>query len=224
VPGGTPLSPYGGDLVVTTPGAVIDALDVGGTIYVNAPGVRIQRTRARNGIGNNSSGLMIQDTDIGPDGGLASGWSSSGIGVGAANFTCLRCNIHNFPDGVRANGGVTIQDSWIHDLGANDHNDGIQRYLPGSAGNDVIRHNFVDLRGGGRNGCIFYADDWRGNVTIDSNLFAGGNWSIRVHESGTAQVTNNVVIRNSYDVGPTNFQYGNITQLAGNTFDDGSPF
>src|SRR5215510_6849097 len=41
VPAGTVLTPYNGNLVVNTPGAVISGLDIRGTVTINAPNVTL---------------------------------------------------------------------------------------------------------------------------------------------------------------------------------------
>jgi hypothetical protein len=211
VPAGTSLVPVNGDLTVSEPNALIDARDVSGTIYVNAPNVTIQRS--------------LQDTEIGPESGIGNGYSGSGVGLGSSNFRCVRCDIHNLNDGIRANGGVIVEDSWIHDLGSNNHNDGIQRYAPGSSGDDVLRHNFIDMGGPSnwRNAAIFYSDDWRGTVTIDNNLLSGAYFTIQNLGSGSMRVTNNVWKRASWKYGPFRFQSGALTEFSGNTLDDGTP-
>ena len=84
---------------------------------------------------------------------------------------------------------------------------------------DVIRHNTIDCRGCS-NAAIFYASDWRGTLVLDNNLLSGGGYTLRVHESGQAWVTDNKIVRNSYQYGPTYNAYGNIVQWTGNAFSD----
>jgi hypothetical protein len=168
---------------------------------------------------------MIVDTEIGPDDGIAPSWSGSGVAVGSTNFTCLRCNIHNFGDGVRANGGVTVQDSWIHDLGENSHNDGIQRYAPNTPGNDVIRHNFIDMGDASdwRNSAIFYSDSWQGSLVLDNNKFSGAYFTVQNLGGGSMTVTNNVWVDRSWKYGPTRFSGGTLASFSGNKTDTGAP-
>ena len=223
VPEGTDLKVLNGDLTVSAPGAVIDALHVTGHIYVAADNVTIKNSQADQGLsahqGSNQR-TIIQDSEFG-----SAASPTDDMGVDIINTTILRSNIHDFADGIRSNGGNVIQDNWIHDfvLDGDNHNDGIQRYAPGGdPGNgfrERIVHNTINCAGC-TNAAIFYADDWRGTLTVDNNLLSGGGYSLRLHESGTANVTNNHFVRNSYVAGPTNFLYGNIAEFLGNVFDD----
>lgn len=171
---------------------------------------------------------LIRDCDIG----TSSGWAG-GSAVGDGGFTLLRVNIHNTSDGVRCD-GCTISDSWIHDLYVNgaDHNDGVQRYA--GAGTDVIRHNRIEAPPW-QNAAIFYADNWQGTLTLDNNLLSGGGYTLRIHESGSATVTNNTIVVGSYSAGPTNFactnmgsisgctSLGTVSPYSGNKLSDGTP-
>jgi hypothetical protein len=214
------LTVVNGDLTITTAGAVVDGRDVRGMIYVKANNVTVRRSKSTAGINITGANALIEDVEFGP----ASGSGGDYAILAWPPFTCRRCDVHNFVDGIRSSGqGMTIEDSWIHDLylGPGDHNDGIQRYNPGVTTNDVIRHNRIDCVGC-TTSAIFYADDWRGTLTLDNNLLSGGGYTFRIHESGTAVVTNNVVVKNSYAYGPCKDDYGKFSAWSGNKLSDGT--
>jgi hypothetical protein len=141
VPPGTVLTPSGG-ITVNTPGAVIDGRDISGPVVVNAPDVRIRRSRIRTtafwAIDNNSTGLVIEDSEI-------DGLGANGTCIGSDNLTVRRADIRGCENGfnVCCNGKVTVEDSYIHDLttanGA--HTDGAQ---VGQGASDIVfRHNTI---------------------------------------------------------------------------------
>ena len=169
-------------------------------------------------VANNSTGLLIQDTEI--DGGGHAGTSSTcGIAVGYGHFQLSRVLIHGCSDAVRADGVVTMTDSYVAGLWATgaDHADGVQAYQ--GSGDMTFRHNRIDGRTQDRcceNSPFFIADGYQGTVTVDGNWFAGGNYSIRLHENGHYVVTGNRVLAGSYTVGPVNTQFGIIDVWADN--------
>ncbi|WP_158252895.1 hypothetical protein [Cryobacterium sp. N21] len=121
VPAGTSLKVVNGDINVTTPGTVLNGLDVRGLIKISAANVTIKnsiiRGRTMNGPGaliNNLGGysnLVITDTELFPT--VA---SPDANGIYGYNFTATRLNIHNVIDGIHVTGSnVLIQNSWIHD-------------------------------------------------------------------------------------------------------------
>src|SRR5205814_7716068 len=68
-----------------------------------------------------------------------------------SNSTLIRVNLFNSGHGAAVSSNVTMQDSYIHGLGANTdaHKDGI---FSGDGQHVVIRHNNVECNDGGR-GC-----------------------------------------------------------------------
>ncbi|HUX70066.1 MAG TPA: DUF4214 domain-containing protein [Cellulomonadaceae bacterium] len=129
VPVGTVLTAYHGDLVITTPGTVIDSLDVFGFVTIKAANVTIKNSRVRgSGPGSFNTGLInctgagvvnavIQDVTLAPD--YPSVWVD---GVLGHDFTATRVNTYGVVDGfgVYNTSGpaanVTIASSWVHDL------------------------------------------------------------------------------------------------------------
>jgi hypothetical protein len=59
VPAGTRLTRHNGDIVVTTPGTILDALDIYGFVKIRAANVAVKRCRVRgSGPGTNNTGLV----------------------------------------------------------------------------------------------------------------------------------------------------------------------
>ncbi|MEK7153366.1 MAG: right-handed parallel beta-helix repeat-containing protein [Patescibacteria group bacterium] len=218
VPAGTNLTTVNGDAFITQAGTVYTDKDVTGTIYVRADKVTIKRVKARGGIQMiDNTGLVIEDTEVGPSTG-----TGGDDGIAFDNYTCLRCNIHNFSDAAKINGTVTMIDSYIHDLWfkTGDHNDGLQAY--GGSGNITLRHNYISSAAnsqGGQNAAILIADGYNGTVTLEQNLFDSyGVYAVRLHENGKYYVRNNRWTRNADNTHTLNF--AQILEWTGNAYQD----
>ncbi|WP_165064329.1 right-handed parallel beta-helix repeat-containing protein [Marisediminicola senii] len=192
VPAGTPLTVHNGTLTVTTPGAVISALDIRGDVIVKAANVTIRNSIVRgtpstgvmalvNNLGGHAN-LRVVDTEIAP-----SDPSPAMQGVYGYNFTLTRVNLHHVVDSVHLTGGnVVIEDSWLHDNlhfasdpfqgGSASHDDSIQIQ---TGSNVRITGNAIS---GARNAAVMITQD-RGpvsNVTIAGNWIGGGACSINM--------------------------------------------
>ncbi|NEM89976.1 PT domain-containing protein [Galbitalea soli] len=121
VPAGTPLTIVTGNIKVTTPGQIIDGLDVRGRIIIAAPNVTIRNTIVRGapttemsgGLISNLSGyygLKIIDTEL-----AAQAYPTYTNGIMGYNFSAERVNIHSVVDAVDITGdNVAITHSWMH--------------------------------------------------------------------------------------------------------------
>ena len=91
VPAGTTLTPSGG-LTIGTAGAVIDGREITGQVVVNAPNVTIRQSRIRSNamwvIDNNSTGLVVEDSEI--INRPVAGQPNCHNGIGNSNFTVRR--------------------------------------------------------------------------------------------------------------------------------------
>jgi len=164
VPAGTSLTRHNGDIVVTTPGTILDALDIYGFVKIRAANVTVKRCRVRgSGPGTNNTGLvdcnnanvrnaLIQDCLLVPD--HPSVWMDGVIGK---EYTARRCNVYNTVDGFGAYNAsnrsaptnVTIDGCYIHDLSyfskdpnhgnGPTHNDAIQ--IQGGANIKILGNN-----------------------------------------------------------------------------------
>ncbi|HEU4807383.1 MAG TPA: hypothetical protein VFT01_03915, partial [Homoserinimonas sp.] len=109
VPAGVTLTPMNG-YTVTTNGAVIDAKLVKGDIVINANNVTIKNSKVEGRIQIRPpyTGLMVQSTEIA---GPGTAWAAVTEGIGYANFTCDRCDIHGWGKGAMMDANVTISNS-----------------------------------------------------------------------------------------------------------------
>ena len=199
--------------MISTANTVITGKTLG-CIQVSAPGVVIRNSRiscSGGGIAvtvddrvSTSTVLTIEDSEITCNG--------PGTGLSEADFTLRRVNIHDCENGLDVNQNVTIEDSYIHDLynGGGSHADGIQfasrwngsTYVKG-VDNVTIRHTTIFSIGpDGSFGTSAIISNTSGdqNVSIDSNLLAGGAYTLYC-EGGTlgpAQGTNYRVTNNHF--------------------------
>lgn len=177
VPSGTALTVVNGDVVVTTPGAVVDGKDIRGCVLVKAANVTIRRSKVTctgaYGISSfpdeyTGGGLLIEDVEVD----CANNQTTA---IGYYGLTARRLNVHSCENGFDIDYGVTVVDSYIHDMyeGTSGHSDGIQ--LAGGA-DIVIRHNTIFIPGG-TSAIISHPTD-NANVTIEANLLGGGAYSL----------------------------------------------
>lgn len=201
VPAGTVLRPSG-PLVITTPGAVVDGLDIDGCVSVKADNVILRNTRITcPGTSGSLSwpirltsgfrNLLVHDVEI--DGG-----GVTSVAVCCSEYTLLRVNIHNVVDGPRLSNNTAVLDSYIHHLArvAGSHNDTLQ--TTGGRG-ILVRGNTLDVyrpdtndpfNAGfmlGSTTAAFVAD-----VLVEDNRFNGGNYTVNFRSDMAAE---NVVFR-----------------------------
>ncbi|MCZ7525050.1 MAG: hypothetical protein M5U14_00845 [Acidimicrobiia bacterium] len=102
-----------GPLTVTTPGAVVENVDVAGPIHVRASNVTIRNFRASNVAQESGiTGLVLESGEIHGNDDPAFALD----GVTWANYTARRLDVHHVVDGFKAHGNVLIEQSWVHDL------------------------------------------------------------------------------------------------------------
>ena len=226
VPAGTALSARTGVIRVTTPGTVIDGVDLNGCVEVLADNVTIRRSRITCGNSpaavrqfGGRSGLLVEDSEI-----IGTPINPAGAGIWAANpYTARRVEIRGTDDGAFVASGTVIQDSWIHSLhvSATAHNDLIQ--MVGGTGVAIL-NNRLEHRADQTSAIMIKADLGPiSDVAIGDNLISGGIYSVYIHEGPqgmptNVRVANNVFIRGSSMYGPM-YVHGSPA-LACNVHDD----
>jgi hypothetical protein len=180
VPAGTMLAPSGA-MNITTAGAVVDGRDISGSVVVNAPNVTIRNSRIRSSsfwaVDNNSTGLLIEDSEV-------DGLGANGTCIGSSDMTVRRANIHGCENGFNVSGSTTVEDSYIHDLttanGA--HTDGAQ--FNQGASDITFRHNTIrdqpaGTTPGSTSDIIMWdeGDPQNTRVWIENNLLDGASTS-----------------------------------------------
>jgi hypothetical protein len=215
VPAGTQLTVHTGDLTIDAPDTVIDGLDIQGCVLVKAPGAIIRNSKitcesflAVASYKNNytGTGIVLEDVEI-------SCADTPGTAVGDYNVTVRRANIHSCENGFDADGEITVEDSYIHDLYADEvtHTDGMQITDVGK--NITVRHNTISAGLLG-NAAIITPRVTAGivdNILIQENLFSGGGYTLYCEQDGPA--TNYRVIDNHFSTvfHPTVGEYGPST-------------
>jgi len=172
-------------MTITVAGTVINGRDITGQVVVNAPNVTIRNSRIRSNamwvIDNNSTGLLVEDSEIFnlP----VSGQNNCHNAIGNNNFTVRRTEISGCENAANIDGdNVTMVDNYIHDLdttgpsyvwGNDPHTDGLQM-SPG-ADNIVVRHNWIDPSPGGgvTAPIIMGVNGSQSNVWIEENYLDG---------------------------------------------------
>lgn len=210
VPAGTALSVHQGDLVVSTPGAIISGLDIRGNVKISAPNVTIKNSIIRGSnvtkttaLVNNLSGqtgLKITDTEIFP-----TYPSPYQMGFYGYNVTMTRVNIHGVIDGMDLTGGdTTIQNSWIHDElwyandpnhnGTPSHADSIQ--IQRGSNIKVINNTIF----GGRNSVIQITQDTGkvSNFTFSNNHADGGTCTVKIAQKLNGPILGVVINNNQF--------------------------
>lgn len=193
--------------------------------------------------GCSDQGVVISDTTI--DCGCQSGSSaefpasSTPVVVAGLNFTLLRDDISNGGHGVAPDEFVTVQDSYIHNLGGNTdaHKDGL---FISDGDHMTFKHNNIECNDGPLAGCtaaIGILNDFSDEtyLTFDNNLlntngaycfYGGGKIDAKPYRSSYITFTNNHFGRKYY---PNCAFYGPVTYWdasqpgmvwSGNVWDD----
>lgn len=197
VPAGTTLTPSGG-FTTTANGQVIDALHVsGGRIDVIHDNVLIKRCKFTSPGGDaivqntqdyGATGMVIEDCEF--DGTGNTGGQSA---VAFGSLTMRRCNIHDYGEGLSANGDCLIEDNYMHDFGnfiaVGAHQDGIQAEF---GSNITIRHNTILQNVDGANAAVSISLEQHAGIVIENNLMAGASFTCRCGGGGP---NNNTDIR-----------------------------
>jgi parallel beta-helix repeat protein len=209
VPAGVTLTPSG-ELIINTPGIVIEGLDIRGMVTINADNVTLKNCTisasswAVINITSGSTGVVIQDCEI-------NGLNAEGVrGISVSGqATLLRNDIHNVEDGIYLQQGsnILIQDNYIHGLQSNNsgpHYDGIQ--TDGGISNVIIRHNTI-INDHGQTSAINLSNYFGSvrDVAIDNNRLVGGGYTIysdgQFSSGGTisgVSITNNDLGKGQY--------------------------
>jgi hypothetical protein len=200
VPAGTVLV-AAGTATITTPNVVIDGKDLG-CVTVEAVNVTIRNSRISGQcyfvVRANSSGLVIQDSEISCE-------NSTGTGIGGRGFVAQRVEFTGCENGLSMDADATVSDSYIHAMyiANGGHTDGIQIYS--GADNIWILHNTIFNENNGGTSAIIGDNNNMTNINIQGNLLAGGAYTLYCATRNSGPVTNN---RISKLYKPQGGQYG----------------
>ncbi|SOD70298.1 uncharacterized protein DUF4082 [Jatrophihabitans sp. GAS493] len=116
------------------------------------------------------SGSTLDSVDVGGGANGTTYNAAIGIYTGGPNNMIIRTSVHHTSDGLRLDGGTTVQDSFIHDLVIDQipgvHSDGIQ--MTQATAPVVLTHNTFQ---GGTNDAVFVQDIGTQNITATGNCF-----------------------------------------------------
>jgi len=213
VPPGTTLTSRSGDITISTKGTVLSGLDIHGCVNVITTGVVIRNSRISCTGGyvvysHTDGSVRIEDSEINCA-------NTRGTAIGDTNVTALRVDIQGCENGFDVDGNFVVEDSYIHDLfqSAEAHTDGLQ--LTDVAHDITIRHNRIYANDG--TSAIISASVGAVNILIDSNLMAGGAYTLYCRQHGAG--TNYRVINNHFSTifYPKVGAYGPWTECADET-------
>ncbi|MFB9378497.1 hypothetical protein ACFFKU_07375 [Kineococcus gynurae] len=185
VPVGTTLTPSG-DLVVSTPGTVVQNLDITGCVTVTAADVTIRKSRIRCAGAplavtlRDAPRFVLEDSEI-------DGRASTTIAIGWSDYTLRRVNVHGTFDGPRLGNDVLIEDSYVHSLVRDDsvHTDAAQS--TSGVGIVLRRNTFMPDPADGlvnANSALQFGTETGqqllDKVVIEGNYFDGGMYTVNI--------------------------------------------
>ncbi|MCW0212385.1 MAG: hypothetical protein OJJ54_03420 [Pseudonocardia sp.] len=220
-----------GALTVSTPGTVLDGLDVAGGIVVEARDVVIRRSRIT-GDGSRPAGIRtaeggsvrIEDTTV--------TGSFTEAGVAGADWTAERIELAGLggaPDltGARLGPRSTLRNSWLHDLAGSGDALAVASSDGGPAGDVLVEGNRIERGPGGGSAVGLDPGPGRrgdppGPVVIRGNELGGGTYTLRlvddVDGNADLRVSGNRFLRDAV-VAP--LRVPGATDLVDNLFVDG---
>jgi hypothetical protein len=189
VPAGVKLTAKTGDMAIKTAGATISGIDLQGCIRIYVTNVTIKNSKIHCGgpygvfsyEGDyTGGGALIEDTEI-------DCMNTQATGIGSYGYKALRVDVHGCENGFIIDYGVTVQDSYVHEMftGNGGHSDGIQM----GGNNDLIIHNTVFNLSDGGTSAIISDPSNMSNTTISDNLLAGGGYSLYCPRTTSSNVT-----------------------------------
>jgi len=166
-----------GPVTASTPGQVVEGLDITGSVTVTAPGVVVRDCRVRAGAGFGvrvvSGSLTITDTEI---------TGSTEAGLAGSNWRALRVHVHDTGgDAVELGSHVLLADSRIDRLTA-----GAGVRATGGLTDVTLRGDTID--GGSGLAALFLAPDLgpdgAGPVVVQDNVLGGGTYTVYLVDGG----------------------------------------
>jgi hypothetical protein len=211
VPAGTTLTRHDGDLTITTPGTVIDGLDIHGFVRIQASDVTIRRSIIRGGEATTSIGLVtvtnssvrdfvLEDSEL-----VAAHPSPYLDGIKGGNFTMRRVDSRDTVDNVGIHlSNVRVESSWLHDSswfassplhnGGQTHNDVVQVH----GGHDIVLvGNRMEEA---NNAAIMLQQNYSptSDVLISRNWMNHGGCTVNINHKGGSSLTDITVKDNRF--------------------------
>jgi hypothetical protein len=216
-----------GTITASKPGQLVENLAISGKLVITAPGVVVRNVRIVGG-GPGSYPITV-DT-----GGSVTVYDSeAGVAICCKRYELHRVEVRNAIDGLRADGSVLVDASWIHALArvTSSHNDAVQMLkgtdvrilrsrLEPRTGDDPMNAAFI-ISAGASGGPV-------DQVEIRGNWIDGGNYSLYLGAGGKVPGTHVTVADNVFTRA---HRYGPVTAIADragfdrttNRYTDGTP-
>ncbi len=224
------LTPHRGDLVITTPGQVVEGLDVSGVLRIMADDVTVRRTTVRGGdrgagyrgailmaLAGDQRGAVIEDVTVRPSHPVV---GTNGVQVSSA--TLRRADISGATDGIVAYGDdIVLEGNWVHDLVHHrhdpaqrdgSHDDALQ--IEGGSRISVVGNSLS----GGSNAAVQVTQNYARvrDLTIDRNALAGGYLTVNTSEKARGAYEGFRMTSNRFRGDETN-PYGVQAAVTGST-------
>lgn len=184
-----------GDMIITSPGAVIHDVAISGCVRVDAPNVTFHNVRITCASGGYSvdNGVVRGGNDAYDTGTTTFDHvtiacpTAGGTAIGEARIHAVAVNLSGCENGFDLDTEIVLEDSYVHDLakGGTTHSDGIQVWA--GATNVVLRHNTMLVVG---DTSAFITGGRDPGLVITNNLLDGGAYTIYC-AGNTGQLTDN---------------------------------
>lgn len=208
----------GGPLTVTTPGTVLDGMDLRGGVVVDAADVVVRRSRITGdgtqpyGVVTTAAGsVRIEDTTL-------TGRFTEAA-VGGDRWTAERIEIVGVAgDGAHAGRGSRLRASVLSRFAPGQGVDGLT-----VTGSDVVVEHSTVRMGDGHGSAVRIAPDGAGGpVVVRSNVLGGGGYTVH-QDGGPGDDVHVVDNRFARDAARAPLRLPASAEAAGNTYVDGVP-
>jgi hypothetical protein len=204
VPAGIALTVFNGNMTISTPGAIIENMDIRGCVDVNASNVIIRKSRINCGSNGetavynvNATNLLIEDSEL---------ICNKTVGTRALNwrnYTARRVNAHGCDKIAWAEENVTIEDSYFWDVmnyNSTDDPHTVAIQIPAGGYNIKIRHNrlygnYVNQSSFGT--AAISIGGGTSNILVDSNILAGGGYTLYCDQEAHGGPSTNTTYTNN---------------------------
>ena len=198
VSAGVKLTPYSGNLTITTAGEVVSGLIISNGVQIAASNVTLENCIIEVsptapwdiGVSGGLTGVVIQNCEI-VGAGTAGPQGSMGIYVqGNSQVTINAVNMHDVGQGVDVNDGqVILENSYIHNLnaGAGTHYEDVGYFGAAKSGNFSFLIQDNTLINQQNQAASVFLQNYFGavnNVTVNNNILTGGDYTVYMDASG----------------------------------------
>lgn len=208
----------GGPLTITTPGAVLDGMDLRGGVVVDAPDVVVRRSRIT---GDGTQPYGVVTTAAGTvrieDSTLTGRFTEAA--VGGDRWTAERVEIVGVTgDGAHAGRGSRLRASVLSRFAPGPDVDGLT-----VAASDVVVEDSTIRMGDGHGSAVRIAPEGAdGRIVVRANVLGGGGYTVRQDE-GPGDEVHVVDNRFARDSGRAPLRVPATAEATGNTYVDGAP-